>query len=170
MKLALPIACVLASLAPLACAPADDSSSTGGDDLPGTPIPADEQRAGDPQKGYDALVNNGYVSCGVPYTAYKQAFAPAEDNEKIPGRNALNADLAYNFTRFTTTSGVDVVSANCLQCHAGYVRGQLVVGLGDTQGDYTINNEANALKLAQVLLSDQKEKDELTKFTERIEA
>src|SRR5690349_10219653 len=67
MKLALPLACLLASIAPLACAPADSSES--GDDLPGKPIPADEQRAGDPAKGYDALVNNGYVSCGVPYTA-----------------------------------------------------------------------------------------------------
>lgn len=169
MKLALAFACVLASLAPLACAPGD-GGSTPESDLPGTPIPADEQRAGDPQKGYDALVNNGYVSCGVPYTAFSQVFGPAPSELQLPGRNELNADLAYSFTRFTTSSGVDVVSANCLQCHAGFIKGQLVVGLGDTQADYTYNNEGGQAGLAQALLSEQKEKDELAKFVERLQA
>ena len=170
MKYALPLACLFASLAPLACTGGDDgSSTTTGDDLPGTPIPADEQRAGDPQNGYDALVNNGYVSCGVPYTAYKEVFAPAPPELQLPGRNALNADLAYSFTRFTTTSGVDVVSANCLQCHAGFIKGQLVVGLGDTQGDYTYANEGSQAALAEIFLTEQIEKDELDRFVERLQ-
>jgi cytochrome c5 len=170
MKPALPLACVIASLVPLACTGTDDTSSTGGDDLPGTPIPADDQRPGDPQKGYDALVNNGYVSCGIPFTAYKEVFGPAPAALTLPGRNEQNADLAYNFTRFTTSSGVDVVSANCLQCHAGFIKGQLVVGLGDTRADYTYNNEGGQAGLAEVFLTDQKEKDELAKFVERLEA
>src|SRR5262245_36821461 len=98
MKLALSLACLLASLVPLACGgeePASTGSSTttgtGGAAAIGTPVPADEQRAGDPQKGYDALVNNGYVSCGVPFTAYSKAFGPAPKKAKLPGRNAQNA-------------------------------------------------------------------------------
>src|SRR5262245_57078992 len=33
---------------------------------PGTPIPADAQRPGDAVAGYAALVNEGYVTCGLP--------------------------------------------------------------------------------------------------------
>ena len=45
--------------------------------LEGTPIPADPQRPGDPQAGYTALVNNGYVSCGVPYSLYTKVYGAA---------------------------------------------------------------------------------------------
>jgi mono/diheme cytochrome c family protein len=145
------------------------SSGSGGGSLE-VPIPADPQRAGDPTKGYDALVNNGYVSCGVPYTAFKQVFGAAPPDELIPGRNAQNASLPYNLTRFTTSDGIDVVSANCLTCHAGYIKGKLVVGLGDTQNDFTTNNQGAQAGLAQILLTDQKEKDELTKFKGRLDA
>lgn len=145
-------------------------SGSGGAAPWGTPIPADKQRAGDPQKGYEALVNNGYVSCGVPYTAYSKAFGPASPEMKIPGRNAQNADIPYDYTRFTTMDGIDVVSANCLQCHAGRIKGQLIVGLGDTQGDFTSNDQGGQLDLAQLLLSDPKEKAELTKFAGRVKA
>ena len=30
------------------------------------PVPQYEQTEGDPEKGYDALVNKGYVNCGIP--------------------------------------------------------------------------------------------------------
>lgn len=33
-------------------------------------IPAYPQRAGDPAKGYDALLNRAAVTCGLPYSAY----------------------------------------------------------------------------------------------------
>ena len=134
------------------------------------PIPADAQRSGDPTKGYDALVNQGYVSCGVPYTAYSKVFADAPPDMQLPGRNAQNTPLPYNLTRFTTTSGIDVVSANCLTCHAGFIQGKLVVGLGDASGDFTSNDTANQAALAQAFLTDQNEKDELTKFTDRLDA
>jgi mono/diheme cytochrome c family protein len=183
MRAALPLACLFASLAPLACGGGETDSPTGttsgtgsttggqaGSDGLDAPVPADEQRPGDPKKGYAALINNGYVSCGVPYTAYKQAFAPAPEELKIPGRNAANADIPYDYTRFTTTGGVDVVSANCLQCHAGFIKGKLIIGLGNARSDFTINNEGNALDLAQIFLSDPKEKAELTKFADRVKA
>jgi mono/diheme cytochrome c family protein len=134
------------------------------------PIPADAQRPGDPQKGYSALVDNGYVSCGIPSTAYFQVFGAAPPADQLPGRDAKNATLPYNLTRFTTPDGIDVVSANCLQCHASVVKGQLVVGLGDTLADYTSNTQGDMAGLAAVLLTDQKEKDELAKFKSRLDA
>ncbi len=177
MRSTLLLQAVLASSALVACAgggPAGSSSGTGAGGGASTalevPIPADAQRPGDPQKGYAALVDNGYVSCGVPSTAFFMVFGAAPPADQLPGRNAKNASLPYNLTRFTTTDGIDVVSANCLQCHAGFIKGQLVVGLGDTQGDYTTNTEGDMAGLAQVFLTDPKEKDELAKFKDRLDA
>jgi hypothetical protein len=176
MKTLLAAPLVAASIAGLAACSngpaATTMGGTGGDaSAPsGTPIAADPQRSGDAAKGYTALVNEGYVSCGVPYTAYAQAFGAAPADLQLPGRDPKSATLPYNLTRFTTSDGVDVVSANCLTCHAGTVKGKLVVGLGDTQGDFTSNSQGMQAGLAQLLLTDQKEKDHLTKFVGRLNA
>src|SRR5262249_20838779 len=125
-----------------------DASTSGGDDATGgdsgsvpqpVAIAADPQRPGDPQKGYDALVNQGYVGCGVPYTAYAQVFGTPAQNELLSGRNAANANIPYDLTRFTTDDGVDVVGPNCLACHAAMLGGQVVIGLGNTTNDFTTN-------------------------------
>src|SRR5579859_3787318 len=76
----------------------------------GTFVTADPQRAGDANKGYSALVNNGYVSCGVPYSLYAQFFGAPPDDQKLPGRSGDNANLPYNQTALVTASGVKVVS------------------------------------------------------------
>ncbi|MFT3764936.1 MAG: c-type cytochrome [Minicystis sp.] len=171
---------LLLTLVPLAaligCSTNDPATTTGGtggggvQEGPLVPIAADEQRPGDPDKGYAALLNEGYVSCGVPYTAYSKVFGPAPASMKLPGRNAENAPLPYYFNRFTTTDGVDVVSANCLSCHAGMIKGKLVVGLGDTQSDFTTGSTGSQAGLASIFLTDQKEKDELQRFKSRLDA
>jgi mono/diheme cytochrome c family protein len=135
-------------------------------------IEPEPQRPGDPAAGYQALVGNGYVSCGVPWSLYSQFFgtsAPAAD--RLPGRTGRNAMLPYNQTAFTTKSGVEVVSANCLQCHAGRLNGELVVGLGATDVDYTsAGATAQQLEIAVQLATDPKEKAELQKFADRMAA
>jgi hypothetical protein len=105
----------------------------------GTFVAAEPQRDGDAMKGYSALVNNGYVSCGVPWSLYSQFFGAAPDDQKLPGRTGDNANLPYNQTALTTASGVEVVSTNCLACHAGRLPGSgaLTVGLGAVDGDFT---------------------------------
>src|SRR5579871_5419191 len=90
----------------------------------GTTIPADPQRPGDAQKGYDALVNNGYVNCGIPWSVFQQyssLILGSGPTETIPGRRGDNAQLPYWFTASTTASGVEVVAPNCLTCHAGHI-------------------------------------------------
>ena len=84
-----------------------------------------DPRLGDPQVGYSALVNEGYVSCGIPYSAYSQVFAPA--SWTVPGRTGLNKELGFAVTATTTASGVDIVGPNCLSCHAEYLMGELVL-------------------------------------------
>jgi mono/diheme cytochrome c family protein len=134
-----------------------------------TPIPAEPQREGDPEAGYHALLNNNYVSCGIPWTAYSQVFGAAPPAQQLPGRDGKNATLPYDKTAIVTASGVEVVTANCLQCHAGEINGQLVVGLGNAAADYTAAVGGTAA-LAGALLTDPVEKDELARFVARLAA
>ena len=146
-----------------------DSSGTGEPDDGLTPIPGEPQREGDPVAGYHALVNNGYVSCGIPWTAYSQVFGEAPEALRLPGRDGKSATLPYYQTAIVTRSGVEVVTANCLQCHAGEINGQLVVGLGAAAADYT-QPVGGSAALAGLLLTDPVEKMELQRLVDRLAA
>jgi mono/diheme cytochrome c family protein len=102
-------------------------------------IPAYPQRPGDPVKGRDALLNRAPVTCGLPIRAYRKsagsrAMAPGL---ALPGRTGANAELPYGLTAHTADSGVELVTANCLLCHAAPLDGRLVVGLGNAFLDLT---------------------------------
>lgn len=107
-------------------------------------VPATPQRPGDPQNGYEALVNEPYISCGVPYSAYIRNAGPTAPQRLLPGRKGRNAELPYNLTSYTTPDGVDLVVSNCLACHAAYFNGKLVIGLGNEQLDFTNDPAVNA--------------------------
>jgi cytochrome c5 len=172
LALGLAAACGAASRATSSGGSGDDASVEAGDDSgdAGEPapivIPADMQRSGDADAGYAALVNDGYVGCGIPYTAYSQVYGAASPDQLLPGRNATNATIPFDLTRFTTSDGVDVVGPNCLACHAAILGGKIVVGLGNTTNDFTVNLASEAA-LAQSLLTDPNEIAELQKFVDR---
>jgi len=130
-------------------------------------VPSYEQRSGDPVAGYTALVNAGIVRCGIPLSAYSQVFGPAPANARVDGRTKTNATLPYHFTATTTSSGVEIVSANCLTCHAEYMNGELVIGLGNTTSDFT-TDDSNLAVLARALVDDDTEREELEKFIDRL--
>jgi len=132
-------------------------------------VPAEPQRTGDAAAGYHALVNNGYVGCGIPYSTYSSVFGTAPASEQIPGRDGHNATLPYGQTAFTQPSGVEVVTANCLSCHAAKLQGKVVVGLGTTSQDFT-SDPSGQVELAGMLISDPTEKAEWRKFADRVEA
>lgn len=100
-------------------------------------IPAAEQRAGDPEAGYHTLVNLGYVSCGIPYNAYRTTAADAPPDYPLPGRVGRNAELPYNLNATTNADGVELVVSNCLICHGGEFDGELVIGLGNEFLDFS---------------------------------
>lgn len=143
-------------------------------------LPAEPQRSGDAAKGYRALVNEAYVPCGIPYSAYSRVYATVAADDQVPGREGHNANIAYNYTSMTTKDGVELVTSNCLTCHAAHLNGKLIVGLGATSstnaenkpdGDFT----TDAASLSQtagyvgILLTDPKERAEWTKWKERID-
>ena len=45
--------------------------------------------------------------------------------------------MPYDWTVHTSKNGVDIASPNCLECHAGRWNGELVIGLGRADVDYT---------------------------------
>jgi mono/diheme cytochrome c family protein len=100
-------------------------------------IPETPQRSGDPKAGYDTLVNAGYVSCGVPWSIYRMAFGDAPANLRLPGRRGHNARLSYDVTALKTPRGVEVVTANCLGCHATPTENGVIIGLGNSALDLT---------------------------------
>lgn len=106
--------------------------------LLGEAIPSTEQRSGDAELGREHLFTkplNG-ENCGIPYLAAK--LLSTDPTEKLADRPGDTA-LIYSFTRFTHQNGADLVQRNCFGCHASKFRGELVLGLGDSLGDYTDN-------------------------------
>jgi len=138
------------------------------EDFPVITLADEPQRAGDPAKGYRALVNEPYVPCGIPDSAYSQVFQPAPASSRLEGREGRNETLPYNFTAMTTKDGVKLVTSNCLSCHAGRINGKLVVGLGAADGNFTQDPSGTA-GLVGAILTDAKEKAEWKKWKERIE-
>jgi mono/diheme cytochrome c family protein len=113
------------------------------------PVPASPQRTGDPVAGYRALVNEPYVSCGIPDRAFRRVAGETPAEDRLPGRLGRNAELPYNLTSHENADGVEVISSNCLTCHAARFDGKLVVGLGNEFLDFSQDpgraaNEAGA--------------------------
>lgn len=127
----------------------DDDDDEGDDDDDAQPsgpwdhgyvIPAFDQVPGDPEAGYWALLNEGYVTCGIPFELFglaSGALGSFADGDPLPGRTGLNAEVPYNWTVHVRDDGAEIVSLNCLECHAGEFNGELIVGLGKADADYT---------------------------------
>ncbi len=126
-------------------------STSSSDDLAAGPwdegvaIPGEAPPPGDVEAGFQALVSKGYISCGIPLSVFPLAQAalgsiaqspPLTGTNGEPLRSGKNADIPYNWN-VHTRNGVDLVSPNCLQCHAEKINGELVIGLGNITTDYT---------------------------------
>jgi hypothetical protein len=132
------------------------------------PVPEYPQREGDAERGYRLLVNEGYVGCGLPYSAFSlQGAAP--EHLRLPGREGHNAELAYDSNAFVTQSGVEVVANNCLTCHAALLGDRLIIGLGDANRDWTFD-AAQPAELAGFLINDPEERTEWRKWADRMVA
>jgi cytochrome c5 len=92
-----------------------------------------QRETGDAQAGYDYLLNGNYVSSGIPIDIFKAVYTTGNDL----GRTGDNKGIRYDFSASTTATGVKVVGANCLTCHAEKINGQLIVGVGNNTADYT---------------------------------
>ena len=103
---------------------------------PGAVLAREAQRSGDPDVGYQVLLNGKL--CRMWNT--RLCLRTGEGTQLRTRRNPCTGqspDLPYYLSLATDVSDIDLVSPNCLTCHAGTINGQLVVGLGSTDLDYT---------------------------------
>jgi cytochrome c5 len=132
-------------------------------------VPAEPQRPGDAKAGYDTLVNGDYVSCGVPWSIYRLAYGDAPANRRLTGRRGRNAKLSYDVTALKTPRGVEVVTANCLGCHATPTQKGVIIGLGNSALDLTEDFSAFATA-AGLLVNDADELAEWWRWSGRVRA
>jgi cytochrome c5 len=132
-------------------------------------VPSDPQRGGDAAKGYDYLINGGYITCGIPKTAYDQVFGNPPVADKIDGRTGDNKNLPFYYSAATSAEGVTVISANCLTCHASHLDGKVVVGLGSTDHDFT-TDQSQYVDYGLNLVTDPVERTEFQRFAGRVRA
>lgn len=132
-----------------------------------TVVPFEPQREGDPTSGYETLVNGSYMTCGVPWSLYRQAFGAT--HASLPGRTGLNKQLPFELSATKNEDGVNVVSPNCLGCHASYIDGEFVMGLGNVNVDMTEDLRWMALA-AGLLIPPGKERDAWSLWQDRVSA
>lgn len=131
------------------------------------PVPEASQRAGDPNRGYQALVNQPYIRCGLPYSAYRQIRSPVPTEQLLDGRPGRTAELPYYLTAYSTPGGVDLVVDNCLACHAAEFNGRLIVGLGNESLDFTEDVSLRA-EAAGAYVEDPAEAHEWRRWADRL--
>jgi mono/diheme cytochrome c family protein len=132
-------------------------------------IPPAKQRVGDPQVGRQALLNRAVVTCGLPYSAYVASTGAPSPAYDLPGRVGRNAELPYQLTVFTADSGVELVTSNCLGCHAAPLNGELVIGLGNEFLDFT-RDPVMAVEGAGAFVEGDAEAAEWQKWADRLAA
>jgi len=100
-----------------------------------TRILATPQRMGDKDKGWEYLITGDYVNSGPPFAL---ATFLGESNNLLE-REGDNAALSYQFNAVNANNGVKVIAPTCLTCHAAFLNGELIPGLGNSTFDYTQN-------------------------------
>jgi mono/diheme cytochrome c family protein len=161
-------AAVLALLALSILAGCDGGSTEVSKAEPGS-IPATEQRPGDPIAGYDALLNRSVVTCGLPYSVYAASTGAPAPAYPLPARTGRNAELPYALTAFNADSGVELVTGNCLGCHAAPLNGELVIGLGNEFLDFT-GDPVMAVEAAGAYVETDAEAAEWQRWADRLSA
>lgn len=133
-------------------------------------IPAYPQRPGDPKRGYDALINRAIVTCGLPLAAYRRSLGGGADpGPQFPDRTGTNRELPYGLTAHLAPSGVELVTTNCLSCHAASFDGELVMGLGNAFLDMT-RDPLVAVESARAYVRGDAETAEWRRWADRIGA
>lgn len=100
-------------------------------------IQASEQRIGNASDGRSYLLTGPYVDSGIPKSLFSTFFSGQTDELM---RGGINEGIPHEYNAFINPEGAEIVSPNCLQCHAGYVDGQFVLGLGNTNANFTADN------------------------------
>lgn len=122
------------------------------------------QRSGDAIKGYEYLTTGNYLKSGIPLSLF--SLGTPKDTNNFLNRTGINQTIAFDFTAVKAPNNEIVVAPNCLQCHAQVFDKKLVIGLGNSFSDFTVNRESTALmaeKFLKKLTGEQVKKYEAAK-------
>ncbi|MCX4242972.1 c-type cytochrome [Paraliomyxa miuraensis] len=127
-------------------------SETGGDAPPqscidpagpwsqGYSIPRQEPLPGDPVIGLETLLTEDYVSCGIPWELFPIAqplLGTFADGPSLGWREGKNALVPVGWNVLELQDGSELVAPNCFNCHSAEFNGELVLGLGRHDADFT---------------------------------
>ncbi len=131
-------------------------------------IEATQQREGDTARGYQALLEEPYVSCGLPERVFRRLLGDAPVVE-APNRTEKADGLPFSVNVFTNDFGVSTVSNNCLTCHGTQLFGELVIGLGNEFQDFTADASA-LVERAGFLVRGEEETKSWEQYADRVAA
>ena len=100
-------------------------------------LEASTQRMGDPDKGYEYLIYGDFIDSGIPLDLYLNTLGSGVEN--LLNRTGDNAKVNHDFTAVDAFNGARVAVANCFACHAQKLNGELIIGLGNSLADYTLD-------------------------------
>ena len=115
------------------------------------PISASQQRMGNADSGYQYIITGDFVKSGLPLNLYHLALKKEKTNPL--NRDGDNAEVRYDFNVVRADNGEKVVVPNCFQCHAQVFDGKLILGLGNSTGDFTKDQKLNSKSLEKLLLA-----------------
>ena len=97
-------------------------------------IPVSKQRTGDPIKGRAYLFSGKYMNSGIPTELFRNPITGVG--------MSTESDPSTGYSIITTSKNIEVVTANCLQCHAQQFDGKRIIGMGNSLTDFTIDPSA----------------------------
>lgn len=106
-----------------------------------TSIPSYMQRVGDINKGKDYLINGDYIKSGIPYDIWQ--ILKGADSTNLLGRSGLNKQLPYDFNAVNGDFNTTIVTTNCLTCHAAKINNKFIVGLGNSDLNFSTDLSIN---------------------------
>lgn len=102
-------------------------------------LASSEQRSGNIQQGRDYLLRGEYINSGIPREIFDNTINRVLPSDNHLNRSGASENLPYGYSSVFAKNGIEVVAPNCLQCHAGFVNGKFVLGLGDNSFDFTLD-------------------------------
>jgi mono/diheme cytochrome c family protein len=85
---------------------------------------------GDPEAGFDFLINGSYLGTGIPYAFLQKKVE--KDRDTVLQREGSAGYVDYGANLFVAQNGVRVMNGNCFTCHAGEIDGKVILGIGKT--------------------------------------
>lgn len=99
--------------------------------------PSPQNFEGNPDSGFHYLIYGDYIGSGIPVNFFGKDLPFGKDN--VLHREGTNGQLPYMTTAFKVENGVEVINGNCFTCHASKINGELILGLGNSESDFTQN-------------------------------